>query len=195
MTTPRIIKSHLPYRYFKQQLKGKKTKVILAARNIKDTLVSLYHLYRMDSGLGNMTGPFEEFFELFKAKHLFYGDYFDHILSYWNNKLKFNLFVMKYEDLHKDLKGSVRRLVAYLGEELSEDQLTAIVEHVGFQAMQTNDSTNKSWIPELNQAISPFVRKGIVGDWMNYFNEEQMEYVDALYKEKMDGTFLMFDDK
>ena len=192
MTTQRIIKSHLPYRYFAQQLNAKKTKVVHVVRNIKDTLVSLYHFYRMVKFLGNMKGPFDEFFELFKEKHLIYGDWFDHISGYLNNQRKFNHLWLRYEDLKIDLKGNIRKIAEFLEEEISESQIDAIAEHVDFRSMQNNKSLNKSWVPEFDQTISPYIRKGLVGDWKSYFSVEQVKYIDALYKEKMDASGINF---
>ena len=34
---------------------------------------------------------------------------------------------------------------------------------------------------------------GVVGDWKNYFTEEQNKAFDALYKERLAGTGLDFD--
>ena len=192
MTSKRIFKSHLPYRYFEQQLNGKKTKVVLMVRNIKDTLVSLYHFYRMCKALGNMKGSFAEFFELFKEKRLVYGDWFDHFSGYLNNQNKFNLLVVKYEDLKNDLKGNIRRIAEFLEEELSETQFHSIAEHVDFKSMHNDKSLNKSWRPGLDQTISPYMRKGVIGDWKNYFTEEQVRYIDTLYKEKTDALGINF---
>ena len=192
MTTQRIIKSHLPYKYFAQQLKEKKTKVVLVVRNIKDTLVSFYHFYRMCKFLGNMKGPFDEFFELFKEKNLVYGDWFDHVSGYLNNQSKFNLLLVRYEDLKNDLKGNIRKNAEFLEEELSESQFDAIAEHVDFKSMQNNKSLNKSWIPGFDQNISPYIRKGMVVYWKNYFSVEKVEYIDALHKEKMDSSGINF---
>ena len=194
-TTPRIIKTHLPYRYFQNQLESKKTKVVFGARNIKDNLVSLYHFYRMCVFFNFMKGPFEEFFELFKQKQLFGGDWFDFNLSYWNNRSKYNVLLVRYEDLLKDFSGSVKKMADFLEVELSEEQIATIAEHVHFDSMQKNDNINKSWMNKtiLDQSISQYIRKGEVGDWKNHFTLEQLQYVDALYKEKMDGTGLDFD--
>ena len=35
--------------------------------------------------------------------------------------------------------------------------------------------------------IKNFIRKGIVGDYKNYFNEEQVVEMDDLVREKLDG--------
>ena len=142
-----------------------------------------------------MKGPFDEFFELFKQKQLFFGDWFDFNLSYWNNRSKYNFLLVKYEDLVKDFSGSVKKIADFLEVELTEEQIAIIAEHVHFDSMQKNDNINKSWMNKtiLDQSISQYIRKGKVGDWKNHFTLEQLQYVDALYKEKMDGTGLDFD--
>lgn len=190
--SPRIFKTHLGFDFFSEQLAMKKTKVVFGARNIKDTLVSFYHFYRMNDGYGNMTGPFNEFFEIFREKKLVYGDWFDYNLHYWNNRDKFNFFLVKYEDLHKDFYGTVKNLAKFLGKELSDEQFEAIAKHVSFAEMKENKMVNKTIYPSLQYKISPFMRKGTVGDWKNYLTEEQNEYIDKLYKEKIEGTGLEF---
>ena len=190
---PRLIKSHLPYRYFENELTGKKTKVVLGVRNIKDTLVSMYHFYRMNANFGSMTGPFTEFFQLFKEKHLAYGDWFDYNLEYWNNRENHNLLVVKYEDLHKDMSGTLRKLAEFLEVELSDEKIQAIADHVSFDSMKDSKSVNKCKHPGFNHEVSPFMRKGKVGNWKSQLTVEQNEYVDALYQEKIVGSGMEFD--
>ena len=43
-----------------------------------------------------------------------------------------------------------------------------------------------------HEIISPFMRKGIVGDWKNYFSEEQSNIVDEMGKERLKGLDLVF---
>ena len=193
MKTPRIIKTHLQFKFFEKQLREKKTKVVLGARNIKDTLVSLYHFYRMNASLGSMKGPFSEFFQLFREKHLAFGDWFDFNLGYWNNHKHYELFVLKYEDLHEDLEGTVQKLAEFLERDLNQEQIKKIASHVSFQAMLCNDNVNHTKKSHFKHEISQFMRKGEVGDWKNYLTKEQEQYVDELYSERVEGSGLEFD--
>ena len=37
------------------------------------------------------------------------------------------------------------------------------------------------------------MRKGVVGDWRNFFTDDQSAKLDALLREKLSGTDLVFD--
>ena len=40
---------------------------------------------------------------------------------------------------------------------------------------------------------TPFIRKGVIGDWKNHFSDEQSARFDAEYTKRMSGTGLVFD--
>ena len=187
---PQVIKTHLPYWITEQALKGTKSKIVLGVRNIKDTLASLYHFYCMNVGLGQFPGTFDQFFEMFREKRLIFGDWFETNLGYWNQRESLNIFLLRYEDLHKDLWGTLHKLADFLEKDLTEDQFTAIMKHVSFESMRANENINKAHVGVMDNSVSPYMRKGIVGDWQDHLSPEQNEYVDKLYAEKIVGTGL-----
>ncbi len=72
---PRTLKTHMPLRYFKQQLDNDPSlKVVQVIRNPRDTMVSMYNFYCMNEQFGPFLGTWDDFFELVKAKkvRLFY---------------------------------------------------------------------------------------------------------------------------
>ena len=56
--------------------------------------------------------------------------------------------------------------------------------------MKKEENVNYTWVPGYKGS---FIRKGQVGDWKNYFTEEQNKRFDSLYAEKMAGSGLEFE--
>ncbi len=190
---PWIMNSHLPARYFLRQLKEDKPKIIVGMRNPKDMLVSLYYFYQMNEALGAFTGSWDDFFELFKDQRLIYGDYFDWCNSWWSLRREKNVLVIRYEDMIRDLKGSVETIDRFLGGMTDDSTISRIVEQTTFRNMRDNPQLNMTGISNFRYDVSQFCRKGVVGDWKNYFTPEQSQYVDKLYEENCVPNGLTFE--
>ena len=192
LSSPRVLVTHLPITFFENQLKKSQVKTLVLMRNIKDTLVSYYHFYRMNKNFGGYTGSFDDFFKLFQDDHLAFGSWFDYTLDWWKMKDRKNFLHAKYEDLKDDLPMEIRRITKFLNKDLDADLIEAITNHTTFDSMKVNPRTNRSGHPSFDQKISPFLRKGVKGDWKHHFSEEQSAYVDKLCDEKLAGTGLDF---
>ena len=81
----------------------------------------------------------------------------------------------------------------FLGKQLLDDVIPGIIEHLSFESMKNNKTTNYSNLPEFDESISPFVRKGTIGDWKNYFSEEQSALVEKMYKAKIESLGINLD--
>jgi len=190
-----MMKTHLRSETYLSQINEGKVKIIIIIRNPKDTLVSMYHFYRMHRGLGHFKGTWNDFFELFKAKHLLYGDYFRWYSSWLQHKDKPNVMLVKYEDMHHKMSDVINDVSTFLGKSLSKPVTADVIQHLTFDSMRQNDMVNFSNDAVFNVDISPFMRKGKVGDWKNYFSEEQSSFVDKLYKDMIEafGVILEFE--
>ena len=191
LSGPRVFKSHLKSNYFTKPLGSTQAKFIVVLRNVKDTVVSYYSFYKNNKILGNYTGSFDEFFEIFKQKKLVFGDWFEFYLDWWGKRHNPNVCFVKFEDLKKDTKKEIENIAAYLGMTPTEKQIDTICNHVTFDAMKANRTVNR----EGSGIITNFMRKGQVGDWTNWLSAEQNDYLDKLLAERLRGTGLEIEDK
>lgn len=99
-----------------------------------------------------------------------------------------------YEDIKRDPKQEIQKVMKFMEKNLDGAVLDTIVQETTFEKMKANPMTNRSTAPKtiLDQSISPFMRKGIVGDWKNHFTVAQNERFDEIYRQKMEGTSINF---
>ncbi|XP_031609546.2 cytosolic sulfotransferase 2-like [Oreochromis aureus] len=99
---------------------------------------------------------------------------------------------MFYEDLIEDCGREIDRLCSFLGLSPSAEEKERVKASVTFDNMKQNKMTNYSTFDTMNQTISPFMRKGKVGEWKNHFTVAQNEQFDEDYKQKMKNPDLKF---
>ncbi|KAK2159292.1 hypothetical protein LSH36_155g06023 [Paralvinella palmiformis] len=192
---PHLMMTHLRSDTFRTQIEAGKVNIVIGIRNPKDTLVSFYHFYRMNRSLGNFKGSWDDFFELHKAKHILCGDYFRWYSSWLQYKDKPNVLLVKYEDMHRRMPDVIKDVSNFLGKKLPQNIIDGIVQHLSFDNMSKNNTVNRSIMATFDNKISPFLRKGKVGDWKNYFSKEQSDAVDKSYKDIIEpfGVTLSFE--
>ena len=86
--------------------------------------------------------------------------------------------------MKKDQKGVIEELTEFLDHPLSEAKIDALVEHVKFENMQKNKSTN------FQSGDRQFIRKGQVGDWKNHFDAKGNQEFENWILENIGGTDL-----
>uniref|UniRef100_A0A8D2DBB5 Sulfotransferase n=1 Tax=Sciurus vulgaris TaxID=55149 RepID=A0A8D2DBB5_SCIVU len=164
-----------------------------SARNAKDCMVSYYYFQRMNQVLPD-PGTWEEYFEAFIDGKVGWGSWFDHVKGWWEKKDRYQVLFLFYEDIKKDPKHEIQKVAQFMGKNLDETVLDKIVQETSFEKMKENPMTNRSTVPKsiLDQSISPFMRKGTVGDWKNHFTVAQNEKFDEIYRKKMEGITINF---
>lgn len=185
---PRLLKTHLPLALLPQSLLDQKVKVIYVARNAKDVAVSYYHFYKM-AKVHPDPGTWDSFLEKFMDGQVSYGSWYQHVQEWWELSRTHPVLYLFYEDLKENPKREIRKILEFLGRSLSEETVDHIAQHTSFKEMKKNPMTNYSTVPTemMDHSISPFMRKGIVGDWKSIFTVAQNEHFDIHYAEKMAG--------
>ncbi len=122
-----------------------------------------------------------------------YGDYFDWCCSWWPMRHEANILVIKYEDMVRDLPRCIHILTSFCGGDISHATVRRTLDRGSFKAMKENPTTNMSEVKMFRHEISHFFRKGIIGDWQNYFTTEQNQYVEEQYRQICLPLGLYFD--
>ncbi|KAJ1131263.1 hypothetical protein NDU88_009602 [Pleurodeles waltl] len=157
----RMFTSHLPRQLFAKSFFNTKAKVIYTIRNPKDVLVSMYH-YAQIATYMKTPSNFAELLQDFFADRVPFGSWFDHVQGWMEMKDKSKFFFITYEEMLEDLRGCVVRISEFLGKELHEDAINAVVKNSSFETMKNNDMSNYSKVPKeiMNKTKGQFLRKG-----------------------------------
>ena len=99
-----------------------------------------------------------------------------------------------YEDMKEDLATNVRKVAKFLGKELANENVEAMVDHLSFKKMKNNPAVNKeeAKVAKMFNEEGSFIRKGEVGDWENYFTDEMNERMDEAIEKHLKPIGLEF---
>ncbi|XP_061394230.1 sulfotransferase 1 family member D1-like [Musca vetustissima] len=181
LSSPRLLKTHMPANLVPKQIWEQKTKVIYVARNCKDVVVSSYHFaknLRLWSG-----DNIEDFVNDFINDDILYCNYWTHIIDFWKMRNEENIFFTTYEEMKRDLGSVVQRLCTFLGRpQLTAEELPKTLEYLSFGQMKVNDKTNittalKEQITTAKEDFQ-FMRRGIVGSFKDELTPELQEKID-----------------
>jgi hypothetical protein len=200
LPSPRLMNTHLPYTLLPDRVTDAAggCRVVYVCRDPKDMVVSLWHfLRRADPDLS-----FAETFESVCDGTVAAGPVWDHVLSYWRASVARpdRVLFLKYEDLLRDTGANVRRLAEFMGrpftaaEEAAGD-VAAVVELCSFDGMkglEVNKAGSGTAGRYRAMPRDAFFRKGVAGDWANHMTPEMAARLDAIVREKLQGTGLDF---
>ncbi|CAF1444703.1 unnamed protein product [Adineta steineri] len=188
----RFFKTHLPPKFFNETFP--KAKVVYAYRNPKDVTVSYFHFLRSINIELKYSGPWNQFVQSFLIDEVYYGPWWKHVNDY--HALNDQIFFVSYEDLLTNFRPTVRRLAAYLGKEkeLTDEQLDKLEKWCSFDSMKNNSRVNYNWMKEwgFTDKNFSFLRKGVIGDWLNSFDVDQSRQYDTMVSSRISSSIPPF---
>lgn len=180
--SPRYFKSHATVADLPR---GKaRPKVIVVARNPKDTIVSLYHHAKNKPEFGYSDGSFDAFLRVFLSGNAENGSWFKHVLEWKAVSLQDpeRCLFLTYEAMKADQFAAVKQIADFIGVKADSNLVAATVKNSTMDAMK---ATNNIGMGHL--------RQGDTGRWRDTFTVAQSDLFDAVYKRQMAGTGLYFD--
>lgn len=186
------------------------TRYIYVARNPKDCAVSYYH-FGLSTKSFSYQGDWTQFCALFAQGLVPWGSQFEHVADWWQasrdqdncqndspnrrsrQAVQGKILFVKYEEMQKNLAQVVTQVAQFLRLEINDAILTRVVEQGEFAAMRQNPKADMHEVPRHDKQALPHLRKGLVGDWRNYFTAEQNALYDELYQTHLAALGLTFD--
>lgn len=95
---------------------------------------------------------------------------------------------VRYEDLHRDTAGTLARILAFLGIDATPSAVERAVEHCRFENLRKAEAERRYPGRELAPGVaydpeSYKVRKGKVGNFIEYLSTDDIAYIDAAVAE------------
>lgn len=138
----------------------------------------------------------KEVFELFCGGVSLFGPCWDHALEYWNlfREDSGRVMFVKFEDLKEAPAAQLRRLSEFLDCPFSaaEEEAGVVEEILGLCSFESLSGleVNRNGKLSSGEENKAFFRRGVVGDWRNYLDEEMAARIDRITAEKFEGSGL-----
>merc|ERR1712150_3115 len=101
---------------------------------------------------------------------IFYGLWEKYVDNWLSARDTYDILVVKYEDMIEDAAREVQRVASFLKVDIDAERYSDIAAKTSFSS-----SLNKvsSMFRDDSGLTTSVLRKGIVGDWKNNFNDEK----------------------
>lgn len=189
---PRAFKSHLSWHDI-----PKGGKYIVAIRDPKDALVSLYRFFEgwwFEPGYISLP----EFAEAVYLNQQNPNNYWSHLSSWWDHREDENVLLMCYEDMRDDLSGTIKLVADFIDVELTDALLEIVTEQASLEFMQAhrkqfddhllrNARDHIAGLP--TGGDSNKVRTGRVGDHTTELTSQLSEQMDKVWKQTIAGKY------
>ena len=163
---------------------------IYIVRDPRDVLISYssYMEKRMDETLKFMLN--KETYEVGEFKKKIYnktllGSWSDHYNS-WKNYKSREIIIIKYEDMVNSASSTFLKVLTYLSKIIKIDvdhtKMDKAIEETSFKNLKSLE-INEGF--KTNPSKNEFFRKGVVGDWREKLNKEQVEKIEKAFEAEM----------
>ncbi|XP_069365735.1 uncharacterized protein [Maniola hyperantus] len=192
MPSPRLVKSHMPLSLLPPSLLDI-AKVVYMIRDPRDIAVSYYHHLQLMKMM-KPNNKFKPFWNNFISDNMLYAPYFEHVLEAWEKRSHPHMLLLIYEETIKDLPSAIRRVASFFCKTFSNEQVNTLAHHLDFDNFKKNKSVNMEHLQHCGafRSDGAFIRKGMPGEWLEYFDAEMTAQADEWIAEHLRDTDLRF---
>jgi estrone sulfotransferase len=166
---PRLVKTHKSYLPFFAN-----KKVILITRDPRDVMVSYYY-FSSNKKTINFSGTFSD---LIRHPKLGLESWFRYHQSWQSVRTE----IFYYEAIKNDEYNQFLRMLNFLQIDLPDSIIYKAIQSSQFEKVKQREEKIKHYKEKENKEEFIFARKGIVGDWKNFFSESDLSYYNSLIK-------------
>ncbi|CAI9727024.1 sulfotransferase family cytosolic 1B member 1-like [Octopus vulgaris] len=175
LPSPRVLNSHLHLHHLPREIFTKKPKMVFMTRNPRDIAVSSYHHLFQMAELYHYDGDWNGYFHLITEGKVNYGNWFQYMLQ-WEKDIKDHpelpILILRYEDVKKDPIGIIAKLAEFLELPRNDQLFQDIADKCSFSKMK---AAKPAYTSQFRSPSASLFRKGVVGDWKNWFTVSQHE--------------------
>ncbi len=206
---PNVVFSHddnknffLPPRKIKKsKRKYKNSKIIFLVRDPRDVLVSSYFEKTKRVKLGKREDSFWQKFNGTISDYIYEKKGgFDTIIEFYNlwhkNKnIPQDFLLIRYEDLYNNTLNELNKIINFLNlKDVSEKSKSNAINFASFNNMRKIEEkggtrSDKLKPADINDTASYKTRKGKIGDYKNYFSEQEIKYLNKKMKNNLSSYF------
>jgi len=160
-----VFKSHSPFN-------PGFNRVIYLVRDGRDVAVS-YYFYHLKYSMIDQKTSFPDFFEKFNTGKIEYGLWNNHVNSWLSNKPA-QFLLVKYEDLLQNAEEEFSKVISFINLPVEKERILAAISASKFEELASIEKKQINEIPKIASSDTniSFIRKGIMGDYMNYFDKD-----------------------
>jgi len=107
-----------------------------------------------------------------------------------------DFLLVRYEDMRADTAGQLKRITDFLGTPGTEAEIRDAVDYASVENMRKLEQERKFWLSgnrlvpkDRNNPDSYKVRRAKVGGWRDYFDDDQVERINALVEDRLDPVY------
>jgi len=152
----RLVKTHLPLRLCPY---GAEARYLYVTRHPVSCFASIMDYFRLMAG--PLSPPREELVDWFCSDRLWWLSWPAHVAGWWDgSQQRKNVLFIHFEEMKKDLEGTVRQVARFLGEDLNDEQARQVTRKSTFQYMKEHEELFEMSPPNLFSVNGTYFKSG-----------------------------------